>query len=71
MRRCWGFVLKTLVGTLLCMGAVSSVLVVGWVQRVMQREAIKRWHNIENSPDQLAEFLNEVHSNGIHQHWPN
>ncbi len=44
IRRGIGRVWRALVGALLCQGLPSSVLVVGWTQRLMQRETLRSWH---------------------------
>ena len=71
MKRFLVFGWKTLAGAVLCMGLVPSVVVVGWVQRAMQRSVLTRWFLIEHPPEQLGDFLGADASSAVHSHWPN
>jgi len=65
---------KILMGTVLCQFSLTSILVVGWTYRLMQRRALKRWWSM--SPARLsgttfAEFLSHDAATREHQRFPN
>ena len=54
--RLLAFPLKLLLGVLLCLTPVTAVLVLGWLQRLMQREVHKTWHRRSDAALQGRSF---------------
>ena len=70
MRRTLWFAWKALAGALLCQGLLTSILVVGWVQRVMQRSALGYWHRKSGSPLSFDAFAAASEDTAAHRRWP-
>lgn len=68
------FVWKYAVGVLLCLTPVTSVLAVGWSQRLMQRAVLKRWHKLSGfgaDGTGFADFAIADSRTVEHAAWPN
>jgi hypothetical protein len=68
------FPVKLFWGMAFCQSLVGSILVVGWVNRLTQRRALKYWwarrgDNARNM--ELAEFLSGNKKEPDHRRWPN
>ncbi len=70
MRRTLWFAWKAGVGAFLCQSFLGSILVVGWVQRVMQRSALRHWHKRSDSPLSFDSFAAANADTAPHQRWP-
>lgn len=68
------FAWKWSAGALLCMGLFSSIIVVGWVYRVMQRSAVKAWHKRSGLRGEGVDFQafvsDDAETAGL-KRWPN
>ena len=74
IRKAIAFIWKTLAGTILCQFSLTSILVVGWTYRLMQRSALKRWWSMSParfSGTTFAEFLSSDATTREHQRFPN
>ncbi len=73
MKRFLTFLLKYLIGILLCLTPITAVLVLGWTGRAMQRSAMKTWY----SQSETAGVTSFVQSMGVSDEtshlvkWPN
>jgi hypothetical protein len=68
------FPVKLFWGMIFCQGLVGSILVVGWVNRLTQRTALKYWWKRRADTVrglQLPEFLEGTEPEPDHRHWPN
>ncbi len=71
MRRALAFLWKTFAGAFLCQGLLASILVVGWVQRAMQRSALRYWQRHADDDTPFATFAAAREDSAAHRHWPN
>jgi len=65
---------KWFVAAAMCTSAVLSILVVGWVMRLMQRGALRTWYRRSAMPREgmsFAEFVAGDPATVEHRHWPN
>ncbi|MAE63897.1 MAG: hypothetical protein CMJ18_06455, partial [Phycisphaeraceae bacterium] len=62
---------KWLVAAVLSASPVTSVLIVGWVYRLMQRSALSTWHRLGASDESFTAFLDRHDDTRAHVHWPN
>lgn len=71
LKKLGAFFWKTVFATLLCQGLLTSVLVVGWTYRAMQRAALKRWMKEQTPNATLAEAAPEIPAFQHLSRWPN
>ena len=64
------FLIKFLIGMVLCQAIFTSLMVIGWTYRIAQRTAIKYWCKCRNRSD-FARFIQNDESIAGHRHWPN
>lgn len=65
---------KYLLGVIACLSPLTSVLVVGWTYRLMQRSAFRGWYRRSGLREQgmsFADFATSDERTAAHTHWPN
>ena len=74
VRTVFAFAWKVLVGALLCQGPLSSILVVGWMLRLMQYQVWRHWWRVSDLQHQdvtFESFMAQDEQTRTHLHWPN
>ncbi len=68
------FVLKYVIGVLLCLTPLTAILAVGWSYRLMQRSTLKRWHRLSGfgaDGTGFTDFALGDSGTADHVGWPN